>query len=96
MPGEQATKQAAQATAAPTAKPWERRADENDLWYERFIAYLKLGPGRSVSLVSTGKRNSYPIPSHWMIVAKRNEWRERAAAYDAAHGLADGTEQPVD
>lgn len=88
--------QAAEATAndandapAGDGKAWDRLPDENDLWYHRFLHYLKLGPGRSVSLASTGKRNAYPIPSHWMIVAKEKRWRERAAAYDQAHGLTE-------
>jgi hypothetical protein len=88
------------ATATPNEgegegdkQPWDRIEGENNLWYERFLVYLKLGPRRSVSLASRGKRNAYPIPSHWMIVARQNNWRERAAAYDRAHGLADELEE---
>lgn len=84
----------------PKLKPWEHQPFENDLWFERFLHYLKLGPRRSVSLAATGKRNAYPLPSHWMIVAKEHLWRERAYAYDKAHGLieeldADREEQPL-
>lgn len=68
-------------------EPWARQAFENDLWFERFLHYLKLGPRRSVSLAATGKRNAYPLPSHWMIIAKEHLWRERARAYDIEHGL---------
>lgn len=76
-----------EAAAGKPGKPWDRLPDENDLWYERFTHYLKLGPRRSVSLAATGRRNAYPLPSHWMVVAKEKRWRERAAAYDRAHGL---------
>lgn len=66
------------------AKPWEQQPGENDLWYSRFLRFVALGPGRSVSLVATGKRNSYPVPAHWPIQAKQKLWRERAKAFDEA------------
>lgn len=92
MPEASAGSTAAAKPASPNQlvdglEPWGRQPFENDLWFERFMRYLKLGPRRSVSLAATGKRNAYPLPSHWMIVAKDNLWRERAHAYDIAHGL---------
>lgn len=75
-------------TTAPAtkaaAKPWEQHKSENALWYERFLRYLALGKHRSVSLVATGRRNAYPLPSHWVIVAKEKQWRERADLFDKA------------
>ena len=62
--------------------PWEQQPGENDLWYSRFLRFVALGPGRSVSLVATGRRNAYPVPAHWPIQAKQRLWRERAAAFD--------------
>lgn len=67
-----------------TKRPWEQRPVENDLWYVRFLRYVALGPGRSVSLVSKGKRNQYPVPAHWPVVAKQLSWKDRARAFDAA------------
>lgn len=63
---------------------WDQQAGENDLWYARFLRFVALGPGRSVSLVATGRRNAYPVPAHWPIQAKQRSWRERASAFDAA------------
>lgn len=63
---------------------WDQQANENALWYQRFIDYLKLGPTRSVSLAATGRRNAYPLPSHWMVVSRDYRWKERATAWDAA------------
>jgi hypothetical protein len=63
---------------------WDQQLGENDLWYARFLRFVALGPGRSVSLVATGRRNAYPVPAHWPIQAKQRSWRERASAFDAA------------
>jgi hypothetical protein len=68
-----------------TALPaWSQQRGENDLWYFRFLRFVALGPGRSVSLVSTGERNHYPVPAHWPIQAKQLNWRERAKIFDEA------------
>jgi hypothetical protein len=64
--------------------PWDQQLDENELWYCRFLRYVALGPGRSVSLVATGRRNAYPVPAHWPIQAKQRNWRARANAFDHA------------
>ncbi len=63
---------------------WAQQPTENALWYERFVQYLKLGPTRSVSLAATGRRNAYPLPSHWMVVSRDYRWKERATLWDAA------------
>lgn len=63
---------------------WDQRDDENDLWYARFLRYVAIGPGRSVSLVVTGRKNAYPLPAHWPAQAKQLEWKVRADAFDAA------------
>lgn len=67
-----------------TLAAWEQQPGENDLWYARFLRYVAIGPGRSVSLVATGRRNAYPVPAHWPIQAKQHSWRERAGAFDEA------------
>lgn len=68
---------------APRAA-WDQQPGENALWYARFLRYVALGPDRSVSLVSTGERNHYPVPAHWPMVAKQRNWRVRARAFDEA------------
>lgn len=65
--------------------PWEQQPGENDLWFSRFLRFVALGAERSVSLVSTGQKNYYPVPAHWPMVAKQKQWRERAKAFDEAH-----------
>lgn len=79
---------AAESTPSPRRRaslaPWEQQPGENNLWYARFLRFVALGPSRSVSLVSTGERNHYPVPAHWPMVAKQSLWRERAAAFDEA------------
>ena len=67
---------------------WDQQPGENDLWYGRFLRFVALGPGRSVSLVATGRRNAYPVPAHWPIQAKQHHWRERASVFDSAVLLA--------
>jgi hypothetical protein len=68
----------------PARVPWQQQPGENDLWYSRFIRFVALGPGRSVSLAATGRRNAYPVPAHWPIQAKQHDWRPRARAFDEA------------
>lgn len=79
-----AAAQSARRPAKPTNE-WDRQPKENDLWYSRFLRFVALGPGRSVSLVATGRRNAYPVPAHWPIQAKQWSWRERAQAFDEAY-----------
>lgn len=79
---------AAEGPATPRPRksmsPWEQQPGENDLWYSRFLRFVALGAERSVSLVSTGMKNYYPVPAHWPMVAKQRQWRERAKAFDEA------------
>ena len=75
--------QATTKTSELVHHPWDPQTGENDLWYARFLRFVALGPGRSVSLVATGRRNAYPVPAHWPIQAKQRSWRERASAFDA-------------
>lgn len=78
------TSKAAAPRPTPVRDLWSQGPGENDLWYIRFLRYVALGPGRSVSLVATGERNHYPVPAHWPVQAKQLSWRTRAAAFDAA------------
>ena len=83
------------ATTAPAStvssepKPWHRLPDEPNLWYDRFLAYLSLGPGRTIEKLYrlrcethetdlAGKRAS----SSWHAKAREWRWDERAAVYD--------------
>lgn len=73
----------------PDPKPWDQQPGENNLWYARFLRFVAIGPTgpigpRSISLVSTGEKNHYPVPAHWPMVAKQRQWRQRAAAFDEA------------
>lgn len=74
-----------------SVQPWEQQPGENDLWFSRFLRFVALGGERSVSLVSTGKKNYYPVPAHWPMVAKRDSWRERAKAFDEAYRKDEAT-----
>lgn len=77
-------KRSGSVRSLPKARPWDQRTSENDLWYIRFLRFVALGPGRSVSLVATGERNHYPVPAHWPVQAKQLDWRPRATAFDDA------------
>lgn len=73
----------------PDVRAWDQQPGENNLWYARFLRFVAIGPTgpvgpRSISLVSTGQKNHYPVPAHWPMVAKQRLWRERAAAFDEA------------
>lgn len=79
-----ATQQAHGGLSASKAPPWDQRPGENDLWFARFLRYVALGQDRSVSLVAKGRKNAYPVPAHWPIQSKQNEWKARALAFDRA------------
>jgi hypothetical protein len=71
-------------------KPWEQLPDEPDLWYGRFRRFFLMAFGRSVSAVfkaevSEGSRanQSLEVYGYWYEYAKKYNWQERAAAYDA-------------
>lgn len=50
--------------------------------YEGFVTYLQLGRTRNHKTVADMLRQNLKTVEQW---AKRYAWRERAAAYDAAH-----------
>lgn len=75
---------AGKAARRVAAKPWDQQRGENGLWYARFLRYVALGPTRSISLLTKGRRNAYPVPAHWPVQAKQLNWRERAQAFDEA------------
>lgn len=67
---------------------WHRQQGESRLWYGRFLTYLELGPGRSAyaAYVATqqaaGKETAGSAPGAWNRTAQRDQWSQRAAAYD--------------
>lgn len=69
--------------------PWERMKDEPNLWYDRLVSYLQMGPSRSLlgavhleeAQKSTEKRSS-SVPGSWYEASKRWEWKDRAEAWD--------------
>lgn len=69
--------------------PWSRRSDEEEIWYDRFLAYVALGPSRTVQRARKAcahKAGIAPVPherEEWATEADRNEWFTRAAAWDA-------------
>ena len=93
---------AATATTTPATtvcsepKPWHKLPDEPNLWYDRFLAYLSLGPGRTIEKLYrlhcethetdlAGKRAS----SSWYVKARGWRWDARAAVYDEQSRHAD-------
>lgn len=71
-------------------KSWEQRIDEQepDLWYGRFVKYLRLGTKRSVNAVfkkETPKNTEKPrtvADNDWYDIEKQWKWKERARDYD--------------
>lgn len=71
------------------AYSWAKQPKEPQIWYNRFHRFMLTGPRRSLlraynseSEESSGKqRNS--TPSSWDNAAKKWQWRDRAAAWDA-------------
>lgn len=67
---------------------WERYAGETEAWYDRFKVYLYMGPDRTLAaahdlVTRLAKGAAHPQLSSWRRAAQRNQWQERAAAYDA-------------
>ncbi len=67
--------------------PWEQQPGEPDLWYERFKAYLHLGPGRSLARALQGMplkphRGQRRYNGEWAQQAATWLWSERARAWD--------------
>jgi hypothetical protein len=71
-------------------KPWEQIIEQNepDLWYGRFVKFMRLGTKRSVNAVfkkEPPKRSVKPrmvADNDWYEIAKQWNWAERARAYD--------------
>lgn len=63
-------------------RPWASQPGENQRWYARFLRYVALGPSRSLSLLTRGRKNAYPVPAHWPAKAAQSSWKDRAQACD--------------
>jgi hypothetical protein len=68
---------------------WERRPGEPNLWYDRFVTYLRMGPSRSLlgavhleEAQKSPKKSSFSVPGAWKDAVERWGWKERAEAYD--------------
>ncbi len=71
------------------AKPWDQQEGEPDASYNRFLAYLGLGPARSIRKASCvflrkpmTKKNMKWQPGSWTHDSRRWHWVERVRAYD--------------
>lgn len=69
-------------------KTWDQMENEPDLWYGRFVKYLRLGTKRSVNAVFKKDNNrkhqettAFPGPT-WYQAEKEWKWKERARAHD--------------
>jgi hypothetical protein len=68
--------------------PWSQMPDEPDLWYGRFMAFLRLGTKRSVNgarskaLKKSQENSRANAGPEWYEAAKEWRWEERARAYD--------------
>lgn len=68
---------------------WERMEDEPNLWYDRFVSYLQMGPSRSLlgaenlEKARNGlKKSEVSASGAWRDSAKQWKWKERAEAWD--------------
>jgi hypothetical protein len=65
---------------------WGRRPGEPLTWFRRFERYRLMEPVRSVAAVfreEKGKNGRDEAPGRWYEEAKKWQWEERAAAWDA-------------
>jgi hypothetical protein len=70
--------------------PWERQGeDESNLWYDRFVLYLQMGPSRSLlgaeNLEKDRKgqeKSDVSASGAWRKAANEWKWKERAEAWD--------------
>lgn len=70
--------------------PWEWQDGEPNLWYDRFLVYLRMGPSRTklgaVHLVEEAEKGrekqSSKVPGAWNDAASEWRWKERAEAWD--------------
>jgi hypothetical protein len=70
------------------AHEWDQQPGEPSLWYGRFVAYLALGPSRSVERAYAVVRETENLKGQrpgakWYDAAHRWNWERRAQAYDA-------------
>lgn len=69
-------------------KSWEQMEQEPDLWYGRFVKYLRLGTKRSIRSVFLKEtkqkqaKTSTNVGPGWCNAAKIWNWDERARAHD--------------
>lgn len=67
---------------------WDQVEGEPDLWYARFVAYLRMGSKRSVNALfkrETKKNQEKPRGNagpDWYDAEKEWNWKERARSYD--------------
>lgn len=85
-------------------EPWDQREGEAPESYTRFLIFRNLGPGRTLLLAAIEYRALRPtnakkrhstqryVPGHWGDDAKKNEWHERAVAWDIAQLTKQGDE----
>jgi hypothetical protein len=72
------------------AHPYDQQPGEPMLWFARFEAFRRLGPGRSILAVynaEPGKARKGPAdsaPGAWKQAAAEWRWSERAEAWDQA------------
>jgi hypothetical protein len=69
---------------------WDRRENEPNMWYDRFVRYyLSKGSGRSILGAFNNWRSEKKLkqatgaPMTWINASERHEWAKRAEAYDA-------------
>lgn len=68
---------------------WERRENEPNLWYSRFVAYRNMGTSRSLLGAVSAERKlaqkgaAKSVPQSWYEAAKTWDWKARAEAWDA-------------
>src|SRR5213078_3534042 len=69
-------------------KVWEQNIEqgEPDLWYGRFVKFMRLGTKRSITAVFQKEENRgkprTEAPGHWYENAKQWNWESRARAFD--------------
>lgn len=68
---------------------WARQENEDTLWYERFLVFLRMGPSRSLlgsvhleEEQKSAEKRSSSVPGAWYDASKQWNWRKRAEAYD--------------
>lgn len=69
--------------------PWDRQDGEPAMWFERFTAFRRLGPARSIERAyrsqikpEQGKTGQKRAARHWFDAADEWAWKARAEAWD--------------